>query len=62
METYPTKGHRAYHIHLTHENKLFSYFDYDYYKIIRKDNNKEYCLRVDHSWYSIYNYKDVKIL
>lgn len=51
METYPTKGHIAYHIpHLTDENRLFWSCPYNFYKIIRKDNNKEYFLRVCNSW------------
>ncbi len=50
MESYPRKGQEAYHIRLSHENNLFSTGPCDYYKIIRKDNNKEYCLRVLHSF------------
>ncbi len=39
MGTYPSKGRKAYHIHLTEENKIYlSPFSYYYYKIIRKDN------------------------
>ena len=62
METYPTKGHTAYHIHLTDENLLFYGLYYPYYKVIRKDNKKEYCLGVTGSGYRDRYDKDVKIL
>ena len=60
METYPTKGHTAYD--LTRKNYLFNFFPYDFYKIIRKDNNKEYCLRVAYSYLREYYDRYVKIL
>ncbi len=61
METYPNKGHTAYD--LPKENYLFGYDPYTYYKVIRKDNKKEYCLRVlqDSTRRDEYD-KDVKIL
>ncbi len=59
METYPNKGPTAYD--LTHVNYLFFGGTYAFYKIIRKDNKKEYCLRVFSDNRHLYD-NDLKIL
>ncbi len=61
METCPTKGPTAYD--LTDTSRLYRSGAYDYYKIIRKDNKKEYCLReLGRSDYRHLYEKDLEIL